>query len=78
MAPKGPPLYCVSKRTGWDGSRKWPVLLTFSTVIYADKVGGWVDGVQKGKKYGDVIHVWSLTLNPSGAIFNNYSSHIPV
>ena len=34
------------------GSRKWPVLLTFSTVFMLIR---WVGGVQKGQKYADVI-----------------------
>ena len=42
---------CVS------GSRKWPVLLTFITVFMLIR---WVGGVQKGKKYADVIQGWSL------------------
>jgi hypothetical protein len=46
----GPSLHYVSKGTGWVGSEKWQLLLTFST-IYADveysRVGGWV---RKGTK----------------------------
>ena len=37
---------CVGK------SRKWPVLLTFSTVFMLIR---WVGGVQKGHKYADII-----------------------
>ena len=40
----------VSK--GLGGSRKWLILLTFSTVFMLIR---WVGGVQKGQKYADVI-----------------------
>ena len=42
---------CVS------GSRKWPVLLTFSIVFMLIR---WVGGVQKGQRYADVIQGWFL------------------
>ena len=32
----------ITSAKGLGGSRKWPVLLTFSTCIYADLVDGWV------------------------------------
>ena len=49
---KGPSLYYVSKETGWVGSEKGQLLLTFST-IYAEVE--WVGGSEKDQKCADVI-----------------------
>ena len=46
-----PSLYYVRKGTGWVGSEKWHLLLTFST-IYAGVE--WVSGSEKIQKYADV------------------------
>ena len=44
----------LRQQKNWvGGSRKWPVLLTFSTVFVL--LIRLVDEVQKGQKYGDVI-----------------------
>ena len=48
---KRPSIYYVSNWVG--GSRKWPVLLTLSTVFMLIR---WVGWVQKDQKYADVIY----------------------
>ena len=44
--------FITSAKERVGGSRKWPVLLTFSTVFMLIR---WLVGVQKGQKYADVI-----------------------
>ena len=51
----------LRQQKDWVGGfRKWPILLTFSTVFMLIR---WVGGVQKGQKYADVIQGWSLKPN---------------
>ena len=43
------------------GSRKWPVLLMFSTVFVLTSHFKWVGGSEKVQNYADVKYGWSLT-----------------
>ena len=45
----------IMSAKGLGGSRKWPVLLTFSTVFMLTL---WVGGSEKVQNYADVIYGW--------------------
>ena len=65
----------LRQQNGWvGGSRKWPVLLTLSTVcIYADKVDFWV---QKGKKYADLRNIAMVLYSIVTKTNRNHSMNI--